>query len=142
VGEGEIGELTRRTFERWNARDFDGLLELFEEDAVWDMTPTGMPGMGAYRGHRAIRRWFAQWLEIFPDSFVESEGIEVRGDWGLATVLQSVSGGSSGAAVPFHYYGIGRWRDGRLVFVENYLDAEEARAAFDAYTRAESRGGG
>jgi ketosteroid isomerase-like protein len=130
-----IAELTKLAFERWNARDFDGLLELYEENATWDMTPAGIPGMGAYRGHGAIRRWFGQWLEVFPDSSVEVEDLEVRGDCGLVTILQHASGGSSGAPAPFRYYGVGRWRDGRLVTVENYMDAEKARAAFEAYTR-------
>jgi uncharacterized protein (TIGR02246 family) len=137
-GDQPIDELTRRAFERWNARDFDGLLELFEEDGVWDITPMAVPGMGSYRGHRAIRGWFEQWLEIFPDSVVDVEGVEVRGDWGLVTALQRVSGSSSGAPVPFHYYGIGLWRDGRIVFAENYFDREKARVAFDAYTSADS----
>jgi len=137
-GEEPIAGLTRRAFERWNARDFDGLLELFEEDATWDMSPASIPGMGAYHGHRAIRRWFAQWLEVFPDSSVEVEDLDVRGDWGLVTILQHASGGSSGAPAPFRYYGVGRWRDERLVMVENYMDAAKARAAFEAYTREES----
>jgi hypothetical protein len=34
----------------------------------------------------------------------------------------------------FRYYGVGRWRDGRLVIVENYTDPEAARAAFRRYT--------
>ena len=137
-GERTIAVLTRLAFERWNARDFDGLLELFEEDAVWDMTPAGIPGMGAYRGHDAIRRWFGQWLEVFPDSRVEVEEIETRVDWGLVTILQHAIGGSSGAPVPFRYYGVGRWREGRLVFVENHMEAGPARAAFRRYTEADS----
>jgi ketosteroid isomerase-like protein len=136
--EESIADLTRRAFESWNVRDFDGLLELFEEDGVWDMSPARIPGMGAYHGHRAIRRWFGQWLEVFPDSTVEVEGLEVRGDWGLVTILQRASGGSSGAPAPFRYYGIGRWRDDRLIFVENFIDADQARATFDVYTREES----
>jgi ketosteroid isomerase-like protein len=137
-GETSIAELTRGAFERWNARDFDGLLSYFGDDAVWDMTPAGVPGMGEYRGHEAIRRWFDQWLEVFPDSMVEVEQLETRGDWGLVTILQHASGGSSGAPVPFHYYGVGLWRDSRLVFVENYMDADPARAAFRRYTETGS----
>jgi ketosteroid isomerase-like protein len=95
-----IEQLTRSAFERWNARDFDGLLELFEDDAVWDMRPAGIPGMDDYRGHAAIRRWFGQWLEVFPDSDVEAQEVETRGDW-LVTVLQQARGGSSGAPAPF-----------------------------------------
>jgi ketosteroid isomerase-like protein len=133
-GEAPIAELTRRAFERWNTRDFDGLLELFEEDAVWDMRPAEIPAMGEYRGRPAIRRWFDQWLDVFPDSSVEVEHLETRVDWGLVTILQHASGGSSGAPAPFRYYGVGLWRDGRLAFVENYMDADAARAAFRRYT--------
>jgi uncharacterized protein (TIGR02246 family) len=139
VDPGDIEALTKRAFELWNARDFDALLEMFHEDGVWDITPVGLPGMGAYRGHTSIRRFFAEWLEAFPDSEIEVEKVETRGRWGLATVLQRVSGGSSGAPVPFYYYGIGRWRDGRLEFVENYTDASEGRRAFDHYVASESR---
>jgi uncharacterized protein (TIGR02246 family) len=137
-GEQTIAELTRLAFERWNARDFDGLLELFTEDGVWDMSPAGIPGMGEYRGHDAIRRWFGQWLEVFPDSEVSVEALDVRGDWGLVTILQQASGSSSGAPAPFRYYGVGKWRDGRLAFVENYMESEPARAAFRRYTEERS----
>ena len=41
---------TRRAFEHWNARRFESLLEFFHEDAVWDMTPTGVPGMAITPG--------------------------------------------------------------------------------------------
>jgi ketosteroid isomerase-like protein len=137
-GEQPIAELTRRAFERWNARDFDGLLEFFEEDATWDMSPAEIPGMGAYRGHGAIRGWFDQWLEVFPDSEVEVEELEVRGDWGLVTILQHASGSSSGAPAPFRYYGVGEWHHGRLKLVENYMDGERATAAFERYTESTS----
>jgi ketosteroid isomerase-like protein len=129
-----IADLTREAFARWNAREFDQLLELFHEDAVWDITPVGIPDMQRYEGHAGLRRFFADWLATFPDSTIEVEEVEVCGDWGLATVLQRVSGASSGAAVPFRYFGIGRWRDGRLEFVENHLDERLGHAAFERYS--------
>lgn len=97
------------------------------------MTPAGIPGMGAYRGRVAIRKWFDQWLEVFPSSHVEVESVEVREDIGLVEILQYAVGGSSGVPVPFRYYGVGRWRKGRLVFSENFMDADQARAAFESY---------
>jgi ketosteroid isomerase-like protein len=136
MGGGEIEALTRRAFERWNARDYDHLLELFEEEATWDMSPIGVPGMHEYRGHSRIRRFFEEWLEAFPDSSVEVESVEQRGEWGFATVIQRVHGGSSGVPATFHYYGIGHWRSGRLTFVENYVDRELAWDAFRLYTEA------
>jgi ketosteroid isomerase-like protein len=134
VIEEPVAELTQRAFALWNGRDFDGLLELYEPDAVWDMSPAGIPGMGAYRGHDEIRGWFEQWLDVFPDSSVEVEELEIRGDWGLVTILQIAKGSSSGAPAPFRYYGVGHWRNGRLAFVENHMDPDNAAAAFDRLT--------
>jgi SnoaL-like domain len=108
---------------------------MFEEDAVWDMRPIGAPGMEEYRGHAAIRRFFDHWLEVFPDSEIEVESVESRGEWGMSIVLQHVSGGSSGAPVPFRYYGIGHWPGGRMRLVENHLEAHRAWAAFERYTK-------
>jgi ketosteroid isomerase-like protein len=130
-----IEELTRRAFSLWNDRDLEELLEMFEPEAVWDMRPAEIPGMGEYRGHDAIRRWFGQWLEVFPDSDVEVRAVEVRGEWGMASIQQSASGGSSGAAVEFSYWGVGHWRDGRLTFVENFMDPDLTRAAFERHAQ-------
>lgn len=133
-----IEALTRRAFERWNARDIDGLLEFFEEEATWDMSPAGIPGMHEFKGHAGVRRFVAQWLEVFPDSSVEVGSVESRGDWGFVTVISRAHGGSSGVQAPFTYYGIGHWRSGRLTYVENYMDRDRAWEAFRRYAEAPS----
>ena len=126
-------ELTRSGFEHWNARRFERVLEVFHEDAVWDMTPFGVPDMAAFHGHAGLRRFFEEWLQAFPDSTIEIESVEEQGDWTLSVVLQLVSGGVGGTPVPFRYGGVGHWRDGRLDFVENHPDLERARVAFNSY---------
>ena len=127
-------DLARRGFELWNERRFEDLLVLFHEEAVWDMRPFGVPGMAtAFEGHAGLRRFFAEWLEAFPDSSIEVEDVEERGEWTLTLVLQMVSGGASGTPVPFRYAGIGHWRDGRLDLVENHSDLDRARLAFGSY---------
>ena len=129
--------LARRGFELWNERRFDDLLLLFHEEAVWDMRPFGIPDMAAaFEGHEGIRRFFSEWLEAFPDSSIAVEDVEQNGEWTLTLVLQTVSGGASGTPVPFHYAGIGHWRDGRLDFVENHADLDAARFAFRSYEQA------
>ena len=130
-------DLARRGFEHWNERRIEPLLEFFHEDAVWDMRPFGVPDMAAFQGHDGLRRFFTEWLQAFPDSSIEVEGVEQRGDWTLTVVLQLVSGGSSGTPVPFRYGGVGHWRDGRLDFVENHPDLDRARLAFSGYASAE-----
>src|SRR2546429_236973 len=102
----DLAELTRQAFAAWNARRFDEVLEHFHEDAVWDMTPFGLAGVGEYRGHEGLRRFFAEWLETFPDSSIEVEDVEVRDPWTLSIVVQRVSGASSHAPVPFRYGGV------------------------------------
>ena len=93
--------------------------------------------MAAFRGHVGLKRFFAEWLQAFPDSTIEVEDVEQRGDWTLTIVLQLVSGKASGTPVPFRYGGIGHWRDGRLDFVENHPDLDRARTAFERYASAD-----
>jgi ketosteroid isomerase-like protein len=130
-------DLTRRGFEHWNERRFDSLLAFFHEHAVWDMSAFGIPDVAVFHGHEGLKRFFAEWLQAFPDSTVEIEDVEQEGDWTLSVVLQLVSGGASGTPVPFRYAGIGHWRDGRLDFVENHPDMERARTAFERYASAD-----
>jgi ketosteroid isomerase-like protein len=135
--EGTNSELTRRGFQLWNERRFDGVLEFFHEDVVWDMRPFEIPDMAVFKGHEGMRRFWTEWLQAFPDSTIEVEEIEEQGDWTLSVVLQLVTGGASGTPVPFRYGGVGRWRDGRLDYVENHPDLERARTAFERYASAE-----
>jgi ketosteroid isomerase-like protein len=139
VGETTNADLARRGFALWNERRFDDLLEFFHEEAVWDMSPFGTPDMAAFRGHAGLKRFFAEWLQAFPDSTVEVEDVEEQGDWTLTVVLQIVSGRASGTPVPFRYGGIGHWRDGRLDFVENHPDLGLALKAFERYACADDR---
>jgi ketosteroid isomerase-like protein len=129
-------DLIRRGFEHWNERRFDSLLKFFHQDAVWDMSAFGIPDMAVFHGHEGLKRFFAEWLQAFPDSTVEIEDVEERGDWTLSVVLQLVSGGASETPVPFRYAGIGHWSEGRLDFVENHPDLNGARIAFERYASA------
>jgi ketosteroid isomerase-like protein len=137
VRETTYADLTRRGFELWNARRFDDVLELFHEDVVWDMRPFEIPDMGVFRGHAGMRRFWVEWLQAFPDATIEVEDVEQHGDWTLAVVLQRLSGGASGAPVPFRYGGLGHWRDGRLDFAENHPDLDRARTAMKSYASAD-----
>jgi ketosteroid isomerase-like protein len=128
---------SRRGFELWNERDFDALLDLFHADAAWDMRPFQIPDMGVFKGHEGLKRFWAEWLQTFPDSTIEVEDVEERNDWTLTVVLQQVSGGASGAPVPFRYGGVGHWRDGRLDLVENHPDLDGARRAFESYASSD-----
>lgn len=66
-------EVVKRMYERFNARDIDGVLEALSEDVMW---ANGMDG-GHVHGHEAVREyWTRQWAMVIPNvtplSFVDA----------------------------------------------------------------------
>jgi ketosteroid isomerase-like protein len=49
-------EALRRGYEAFNQRDLDGLVELFDPDAVWIPSSSVWGAGNAYRGHEGVRR--------------------------------------------------------------------------------------
>jgi hypothetical protein len=45
----------------------------------------------AFQGHDGLRRFFAEWLQAFPDSSVEVEDVEQRGEWTMTLVLHAAN---------------------------------------------------
>ena len=83
--DGEV-ELLRRIYERFNARDIDGVLAALADDVAW---ANGMDG-GYVHGHEAVRAyWTRQWSMVNPH--VEPVGFRRTADGAIiAEVKQSV----------------------------------------------------
>jgi ketosteroid isomerase-like protein len=79
-------ELLKRIYERFNARDLDGVLAALADDVVW---ANGMDG-GHVHGREAVREyWTRQWSMVSPH--VEPIGFRRTQDGAiLAEVRQSV----------------------------------------------------
>ena len=79
-------ELLKRIYDRFNARDIDGVLVALAEDVAW---ANGMDG-GHVHGHEGLRDyWTRQWSMVSPH--VEPVGFHRAGDGAIvAEVLQSV----------------------------------------------------
>jgi SnoaL-like polyketide cyclase len=121
----------RLGIELFNRRELDLLQASLGQEIEHDMRPTGIPGMGVYRGPAAYRGFLEEWLDAFPDSRLEIESIESVGGHVLAVVSQTVSGASSGVPVSFRYAGITTHRPGRgTVRSEFHTDLERAAARF------------
>ena len=76
-------ETLKRLYERFNAKDIDGVLAMLTEDVVW---ANGMDG-GYVRGHEGIREyWTRQWAIV--DPHVEPLSFSEAGD---ATVVVEVN---------------------------------------------------
>lgn len=79
-------KILERLYERFNARDIDGVLMALTDDVVW---ANGMDG-GHVHGREAVRDyWTRQWAMVSPH--VEPLGFHGAGDGAIvAEVLQSV----------------------------------------------------
>lgn len=83
VGDTEILE---RIYDRFNARDIDGVLALLDDDVAW---ANGMDG-GHVHGHEAVRTyWTRQWAIVSPR--VEPVAFRHEGDGTIVVeVRQSI----------------------------------------------------
>jgi ketosteroid isomerase-like protein len=79
-------EIVERLYERFNARDIDGVLVALADDVAW---ANGMEG-GHVHGHEAVREyWTRQWAVVSPH--VEPVGFQHTADGAIvAEVRQSV----------------------------------------------------
>ena len=60
----DLEELERRNADAFGRRDFGAGMAFYAEDAVWDMSALGM---GVFRGRRAIRRFFDEWVGAYEE---------------------------------------------------------------------------
>ncbi len=79
-------QMLKRIYDRFNARDIDGVLEVLADDVAW---ANGMDG-GHVHGHEAVRDyWTRQWAMVDPR--VEPVGFHrIADDMIVAEVHQSV----------------------------------------------------
>jgi ketosteroid isomerase-like protein len=128
-------ELTRRAFETFNRGGVDACVSegLWSPEIVWDATPSGIPGLGAYRGHEEVKRFFEDdWFKVFPFEEWEvelEEVIDAGGDRVISMSRQHGRGASSGAVAELELAQIGTVRDGQVVRVDNYVDRKKALEA-------------
>ena len=56
-------EIVREALSRFSAGDFEGTLELIDEDAMWEPSGQFVGSGSEYRGHQGIRRFWADFTE-------------------------------------------------------------------------------
>ena len=107
-------ERYRRAVDAFNRRDLDAWLEIADPEVELAPLNLELEG-GAYRGHDGIRRFWKDYLAIFPDFSVELD--EVR-DLGTATVaLVRLRGHGTGSDVPVEQpiWQVAEWRRNKCV---------------------------
>jgi hypothetical protein len=75
-------ELHYRAVDAFNRRDFDAFLALTDDDV--EVVPRAAAMEGGYRGHDGMRRFWGEWLGVFPDSNIELFEVHAAGDLTVA----------------------------------------------------------
>jgi ketosteroid isomerase-like protein len=133
--------LLHESYDAFARGDLDRVLELYSEDCVWDLsrqrTPSGLGavGVGTYKGHKGLRRFFEDWMSVIaPWSRWSSpiEHAEVLNDGRVyiesqLRVWPADAPEDSAGLVVADYQQLARTRDGKITEVRNYSDRSEAR---------------
>ena len=85
----DLVELTRRTYEAANRRDWDTVMGFFARNAVWEV-----PELQAFEGRAAIRRLLEDWVGAYDDAEIEVEHVldlgVASGSWSLVCRVGSL----------------------------------------------------
>jgi ketosteroid isomerase-like protein len=120
-------DLAYRAFDAVNRRDLDALLALMDEDV--DAVSRTVAMEGGLHGHDGMRRWWENWLDVFPDYNIEVVEVRDLGDLTVAA-LRGLDHGA-GSDVPFEdtIWHASRWRRGKCVWWRTFPTFDEALEA-------------
>ena len=121
-------ERVRAGYEAFNRGEVDVALAGFHPDVEWSVLGI-LPDPEHYRGHEAVRRFWATWEETFAGFRIEVEEVIEVGDRVLVLIAASGRGSGSGAPVRSPTFGqIWTFEDDLVRRVE-MLTEPEARDA-------------
>jgi ketosteroid isomerase-like protein len=127
-------EIVRRVFEVFNQGGPTAVWRggFWSTEIVWDTTPSGIPGLGIYRGYEEVKSAFEDdWFKAFPFEeweLVVEELID-HGDQVIAMSRQRGRGASSGVAAELKQAHVVTVRGGQVVRFVSYLDRKKALEA-------------
>jgi hypothetical protein len=123
----DLVELTRRSMEQTNERDFGSAIAAFSEEAAFDVSAAGI---GRFEGREAIRTYLEEWVGSYErQSYNGWEGTDLGG--GVVFViahLEALPVGSESSVRERWAFTV-RWQSGAIVEVTANQDVEAARAA-------------
>ena len=122
-------EVLRRTYEALARRDFTALSELADPDFEMDLTERVL-NPATYHGAEGLLRFLGEIDELWASMDIDVERVIERGDEVLAVLLVTLTGRGSGVEMESR---IAQWwtlRDGRLLRMKLYGDAEAAVVEF------------
>jgi ketosteroid isomerase-like protein len=125
--------VVRALFERVNAGEIDGAIELLAPDAVFVVPPEASAEPDTYRGHDGARRYFSGFDGVLDDVRFELLELEqVANETALAATRLHGRGTSTGIPVEQDTFVVLTVCDGLVTWIKPYNDREAALAAVSA----------
>jgi ketosteroid isomerase-like protein len=118
-----VRELVAAYFDRMNAEDWEGLGQLFHEEAELEA-----PGFGRKRGREQVQAYFRSALSIYPVHYDDPVRVVISGD--TATVNIHYEGDlANGHHLSFDAVDVFDMRDGLIGELTSWYDSFEVRRA-------------
>ena len=119
--------LSRRAIDAFNRRDLDAFLSL-ADDEIEIVSRIGAIEGGLY-GHEGARRWWQNWLDVWPDYQIEILDVRDLEDVTLTSLRALAHGAGSQAPFEDTAWQLSRWRSGKCVFWQAFTSREDALEA-------------
>jgi ketosteroid isomerase-like protein len=119
-------ELAYRGHETFNRRDLAAFLEQMAPDTEFMPYEIAVQGGMPYRGHKGMRTWWRETLEVFPDFTVDLTEVVDLGDTILVKGRIHGHGAGSGAAFERALWGLMEFKNGKQARYRTF--ASEAAA--------------
>jgi ketosteroid isomerase-like protein len=122
-------QLARRVYEALDQHDRDAYLALMDEDVVIESALAAVEG--GYRGHADVRRWWDDFLGVFPDYRLEIEELRGCGDATVGRFHGTAHGASGATPIVDPFWHVMRWREGKCVWWRTCTSEAEALEALE-----------
>ncbi len=123
-------EIVRKGLALFSDGDLEGTLELIDEDALWE--PSGrFVGWGeTYRGHEAIRRFWAAWTEAWKTLTLDAvEAVALDEERVLSDTRYRGIGRASGVPTEMHLTQLWTVKGGKITRFQSFATREQALEA-------------
>lgn len=126
---GGTAEVIRLVFDRLNAGDIDGFVELCSPRIEWREIPE-IPGARTFRGPDEVREWAENLLAVSDRIKFANWEMTERGEAALIDTSVEMPG-ASGIDLGWRAWTVWRVREGLLAYYAGYSEREAAEADFE-----------
>ena len=132
----EIEFNIRRAYDRLNAHDIEGFLEIWDDEAVFTFPGTSILG-GTHRGKAALYRFFWMLHQVMVGLRFEPKNIAIGQEW-LALEWEDHGMTITGENFDNNGVTLARLKDGKIIEARDYVDTQKLKGFIMGSRRAVS----